>query len=855
MDHEEGKHLGPGEGPKKMPSIPAMAAAKHAGKTFKETLTSYLAGNLEVEAPSTNTSATTHFAGQNHLSMPENTRLRTSSSAGNSTTLLSPISPVSPADGSFSNSGSTTFGFDSANHGPKHRRIVSVPDLMANDFLQATGLFWDEILRDDNDSSATKLNSREGTGRESSLSSFSYNKMLELCLLEFQADNRTGKKVPDNGFASKFILLMGLCPPAQPHCVLVKLLNDVYPGPQGYVHSPVEMTVVNNRSYSTLKRASSMIEPVSPSRGWFHHYKDYKQKDYEPYEVSQSKLDPRTLPDTICTLLEHWYSVRTEDWRTWEMKTVWQMFLTRFHGDIQGMPEAVMLFDRMMNCPDWNPKFTEMDMKEFARQLTVIDHRLLRAIRSSEFHNCAWTKHKNSISTKQAPNILQAIIHANNMSVWVVAMILNGKDYRKRARTIERFCRLAKYLREYRNYNSLMAIHSALIGFPVQRLKQTVASIDSKARSMIAKLDALLSPNDNYQPLRREIAEQLQQPCLVVPYLGLLLKDYVYVDNMPTMAKDGKYSLKKFNLMAECLLPLHRLSLFPAPPSDDNLDVLIHVMLQPRFTYEELINISAEIMRDGKEILEQETPVLQKQYTSKLPVVAVPTEEAVDSALAFATGQAVDGSASKRRSQSPLLSPLCSSEDLTHYVPPDVVMEMSANRDACMKLEEHIARFVGTIFEHFDRDGNGYISQEEFEDVLSNFPYIDEFELVDKDSDGRLSRREVEDYFLTFSCAETIFCRLDIDNSGTISVDEFAALKELLPTFSCEFSDIDTDKSGTVTLNELRQFLLRNTKIVPRLSTFVRVDPRDGFVISPSTEERLVAAGSEKITDQKGNKK
>uniref|UniRef100_A0A8C9T4S5 RAS guanyl releasing protein 2 n=1 Tax=Scleropages formosus TaxID=113540 RepID=A0A8C9T4S5_SCLFO len=55
------------------------------------------------------------------------------------------------------------------------------------------------------------------------------------------------------------------------------------------------------------------------------------------------------------------------------------------------------------------------------------------------------------------------------------------------------------------------------------------------------------------------------------------------------------------------------------------------------------------------------------------------------------------------------------------------------------------------FFKNFDTDGDGHISQEEFESIRSNFPYLSKFGELDTDQDGRISKEEMIDYFMKAS--------------------------------------------------------------------------------------------------------
>uniref|UniRef100_A0A674ETK7 RAS guanyl releasing protein 2 n=1 Tax=Salmo trutta TaxID=8032 RepID=A0A674ETK7_SALTR len=62
-------------------------------------------------------------------------------------------------------------------------------------------------------------------------------------------------------------------------------------------------------------------------------------------------------------------------------------------------------------------------------------------------------------------------------------------------------------------------------------------------------------------------------------------------------------------------------------------------------------------------------------------------------------------------------------------------------------ISKHIQKMVESVFKNFDTDGDGYVTQEEFEIIRTNFPYLCKFDDLDKNQDGRISQEEMIDYF------------------------------------------------------------------------------------------------------------
>ncbi|NXS62023.1 GRP3 protein, partial [Brachypteracias leptosomus] len=93
-------------------------------------------------------------------------------------------------------------------------------------------------------------------------------------------------------------------------------------------------------------------------------------------------------------------------------------------------------------------------------------------------------------------------------------------------------------------------------------------------------------------------------------------------------------------------------------------------------------------------------------------------------------------------------------------------------------INKHIRKLVDSVFRNYDHDHDGYISQEDFESVAANFPFLDSFCVLDKDQDGLISKEEMMAYFLR---AKSQFqCKM-----GPGFIHNFQEMTYLKPTF-CE---------------------------------------------------------------------
>ncbi|XP_067395202.1 ras guanyl-releasing protein 3 isoform X3 [Emydura macquarii macquarii] len=83
-----------------------------------------------------------------------------------------------------------------------------------------------------------------------------------------------------------------------------------------------------------------------------------------------------------------------------------------------------------------------------------------------------------------------------------------------------------------------------------------------------------------------------------------------------------------------------------------------------------------------------------------------------------------------------------------------------------------------SVFRNYDHDHDDYISQEDFESIAANFPFLDSFCVLDKDQDGLISKEEMMAYFLR--AKPQLQCKM-----GPGFIHNFHEMTYLKPTF-CE---------------------------------------------------------------------
>jgi son of sevenless len=88
-------------------------------------------------------------------------------------------------------------------------------------------------------------------------------------------------------------------------------------------------------------------------------------------------------------------------------------------------------------------KFLDIDVTEFARQLTIIESRLYGKIKPTECLNKTWQR-KDEEGIEPAENVKALILHSNQLTNWVAEMILTQQDVKKRVVVIKHFIGVAE---------------------------------------------------------------------------------------------------------------------------------------------------------------------------------------------------------------------------------------------------------------------------------------------------------------------------------------------------------------------------------------------------------------------------
>ncbi|XP_051537594.1 RAS guanyl-releasing protein 2-like isoform X3 [Myxocyprinus asiaticus] len=331
--------------------------------------------------------------------------------------------------------------------------------------------------------------------------------------------------------------------------------------------------------------------------------------------------------------------------------------------------------------------FDHLDASTLAEHLTYMEYKSFCKILFQDYHS--FVMHGCTVDN---PILERFITLFNSVSQWIQIMVLSKHTAQQRATVISEFIKVAQMLLQLQNFNTLMAVVGGLSNSSIARLKDTQALIGSETRKVFDGLVELVTSSGNYSRYRQRFSE-----CsgFRFPILGVHLKDLIAVHVALPDWVDPEKSRVNLTKTHQLYAILEELALIQStPPSIEANSDLLNLLL-----------VSLDQYHSEDEIYKLS---LQREPRS------------------------IKLSTSSSKSQSPLIEQWASS--------------VKPKADPAI-INKHIEKMVESVFQTFDTDGDGYISQREFEIIRSNFPYLGKFDELDQNQDCKISREEMIEYF------------------------------------------------------------------------------------------------------------
>ncbi|XP_053488992.1 ras guanyl-releasing protein 3 isoform X1 [Ictalurus furcatus] len=362
--------------------------------------------------------------------------------------------------------------------------------------------------------------------------------------------------------------------------------------------------------------------------------------------------------------------------------------------------------------------FDHLEPMELAEHLTFLEYKSIRRISFTDYQSYVVNG-----CVMDNPTLERSIALFNGVSQWVQLMVLSKLTPQHRADVISKFIHVAQKLLHLQNFNTLMAVVGGLSHSSISRLKETHTHLSADVTKIWSEMTDLVSSKGNYSAYRKAYSE-----CegFKIPILGVHLKDLIAVHVVfPDWIDESKLNLVKMQQLYITFKELMTLQ-SSAAHVEPNMDLiyLLALSLDLYYTEDEIYELS----------------LLREPRNTKSVPTSPTTPNKTHAPLDWASG-------------------------VTTKPDPSVV-------------NKHIRKVVDSVFRNYDHDHDGYISQEDFESIAANFPFLDSFCVLDKDQDGLISKDEMMAYFLRAN--PVLQCKM-----GPGFIHNFQEMTYLKPTF-CE---------------------------------------------------------------------
>uniref|UniRef100_A0A672K449 Ras guanyl-releasing protein 3-like n=1 Tax=Sinocyclocheilus grahami TaxID=75366 RepID=A0A672K449_SINGR len=354
------------------------------------------------------------------------------------------------------------------------------------------------------------------------------------------------------------------------------------------------------------------------------------------------------------------------------------------------------------------------------------------------------------------PTLERSIALFNGISQWVQLMVLSKLTPQHRAEVINKYIHVAQKLLYLQNFNTLMAVVGGLSHSSISRLKETHSHLSPEVTKIWNEMTELVSSKCNYCAYRKAFSES---EGFKIPILGVHLKDLIAVHVVfPDWVEDGKVNIVK--------------------------------MQQLYLTFNELVSLQSAVA--------QVEPNMDLIYLLTLSLDLYYTEDEIYELSLLREPRNPKSQPTSPTTPNKPLAPLDWASGVTTKPDPSVV-------------NKHIRKVVDSVFRNYDHDHDGYISQEDFESIAANFPFLDSFCVLDKDQDGLISKDEMMAYFLRAN--PLLQCKM-----GPGFIHNFQEMTYLKPTFCEHYCGVNCHK-------QCRELLVLACRRLPRSTSLGNVSP------------------------------
>ncbi|KRY56003.1 Son of sevenless -like protein 1 [Trichinella britovi] len=160
---------------------------------------------------------------------------------------------------------------------------------------------------------------------------------------------------------------------------------------------------------------------------------------------------------------------------------------------------------------------------EIARQITLLEFDLYRAVKPIELVGAAWTKKDKD---KRSPQLLKLIQHSTKFTYWLEKCVVECGNLNERVAVMNRILEIMCIFQELNNFTGLIEIYGVLESSAIHRLYHTWERLDPKLLKVFEEVKQILS--DAHHKLIRERLRSINPPC--VPFFGMYLTNIIFLE-------------------------------------------------------------------------------------------------------------------------------------------------------------------------------------------------------------------------------------------------------------------------------------------------------------------------------------
>ncbi|MDP2439697.1 MAG: RasGEF domain-containing protein, partial [archaeon] len=189
--------------------------------------------------------------------------------------------------------------------------------------------------------------------------------------------------------------------------------------------------------------------------------------------------------------------------------------------------------------------FEDMPPQQVALALSFLDSEQVSNIHPTELMRKRFT---DRIS---APRLHSTIDHFNEMTKWIMSMVINPTERSQRAWQISRWVQIGTALLVESNFSSLQIVMTALDHVNVTRLKATWELVPHDVQKEFQRLCQVVTPLKNFENYRTLLAQNIKS---AIPIIPTITKDLFQIEEVhETFEKHRHLNMRKLHRIYEIM--------------------------------------------------------------------------------------------------------------------------------------------------------------------------------------------------------------------------------------------------------------------------------------------------------------